>query len=265
MKLIGAADCRIESIVAVHRVMLRDDMERFTRDRRMHCFCFKISGASRHQSADDELLCEKNTMLYLPSGVDYYVRAEEIGPSIAVDFQLAEGTGYEPRLKLFRPEDPDGMRRLFESMLALSDSDKPGDRYTLYGTFYQLMAMVETQLFATDSAGIGYRRIEPAIDCIRARLGDPTLSEPELAALCGYSTGYFRRAFCACMGMPPVKYITARRMERAASMLQSGFFTLSEIAAAVGFANVYYFGTVFKQHYGEPPGRWAKLERQARG
>jgi AraC-like DNA-binding protein len=39
-------------------------------------------------------------------------------------------------------------------------------------------------------------------------------------------------------------------------MLRSGFFTLADIAAEVGYTNVYYFNTAFKRYFGEPPGKW---------
>jgi AraC-like DNA-binding protein len=54
----------------------------------------------------------------------------------------------------------------------------------------------------------------------------------------------------------PMQYIIDRRMKRAASMLRSGYFTLAEVAAEAGFANVYYFSTAFKRHFGVPPGKW---------
>ena len=46
------------------------------------------------------------------------------------------------------------------------------------------------------------------------------------------------------------------RVERAKKMLESGIFRLDEIAAACGFANVYYFSTVFKAVTGTPPSRY---------
>ena len=256
MKWIGGVNLRIESVQSVSRVMLhRKFHNRLSRDRGVHCFCFKLSGASLHTSGADAVLCETNTLLYIPRGIDYYVDVIELGPSIAVDFHLAEDCVYEKRLKLMRPSDPVQMRQIFEEMYACSADVRPGDSYALMGRLYQLMGLVEDQLSGEDPAA-GFAKIEPALICIRKKLSDPSLSEPMLAELCGYSTGYFRRVFTAAMGKPPVRYITEKRMERAASMLESGLSAISDIAAEVGYSNVYYFSTAFKRHFGVPPGKW---------
>jgi len=260
MKWIGGENLRIESVQAVSRVMLRTDShKRYAPDRKIHCFCFKLSGASLHTSGPDAVLCETNTLLYIPRGIDYYVDVIELGPSIAVDFHLAEGCTYEKRLKLMRPSDPVQMRQIFEEMYACSAGVRPGDSYALMGRLYQLMGLVEDQLSGEEPAA-GFAKIEPALICIRENLSDPTLSEPMLAGLCGYSTGYFRRVFTAAMGKPPVRYITEKRMERAVSMLESGLSSISDIAAEVGYSNVYYFSTAFKKYYGEPPMEWTRRD-----
>ena len=256
MKWIGGENLRIESVQAVSRVMLRTaSHKRYTPDRKIHCFCFKLSGASLHTGGGDSVLCETNTLLYIPKGMGYYVDIIEEGPSIAVDFQLSEGSAWEKRLKLMKPKDPVQMRQIFEEMYACSAGVRPGDSYALMGRLYQLMGLVEDQLSGEEPAA-GFAKIEPALICIRKKLSAPSLSEPMLAELCGYSTGYFRRVFTAAMGKPPVRYITDKRMERASSMLESGLSAISDIAAEVGYSNVYYFSTAFKRHFGVPPGKW---------
>ena len=256
MKWIGGDHCRIESVKRVQRVNLKKHYtNNFTPDRGVHCFCFKLSGASLHRAGTDSVLCEANTLLYIPNSLNYFMDVIEVGPSIAVDFDLTPDSIFEPRLKLLHLADPLTVRRLFEEMYTLSIGVHAGDSYTLLGRMYQLMGMIEDQI-AGETVGDGFAKIEPALLCIRDRLSDPSLSEGMLAELCGYSTGYFRRTFTAAVGMPPMQYIIDRRMKRAQSMLRSGFFTLADIAAEVGYTNVYYFNTAFKRYFGEPPGKW---------
>jgi AraC-like DNA-binding protein len=256
MKWIGGDHCRIESVKTVQRVNLKKRYtNNFTPDRGVHCFCFKLSGVSLHREGTDSVLCEANTLLYIPNRLDYFVDVVEEGPSIAVDFDLTPESVYEPRLKLLRVTDPLAVRRLFEEMLALSVGVHAGDSYALLGRMYQLMGMIEDQLSGQTSGG-GFAKIEPALIYIRDHLSSQTLTESMLAERCGYSIGYFRRVFTAAIGMSPMQYIIDRRMKRAASMLRSGYFTLAEVAAEAGFANVYYFSTAFKRHFGVPPGKW---------
>ena len=256
MKWIGGENCRIASVKTVQRVNLRAaDRNKWTADRRVHCFCFKLSGASLHRAGTDSVLCETDTLLYIPNRLDYFVDVVEEGPSIAVDFDLTPDSIFEPRLKLLHLADPLAVRRLFDEMYTLSIGVHAGDSYTLLGRMYQLMGMIEDQI-AGETAGDGFSKIEPALIYIRDHLSSQTLTESMLAERCGYSIGYFRRVFTAAIGMSPMQYIIDRRMKRAASMLRSGYFTLTEVAAEVGFANVYYFSTAFKRYYGEPPGKW---------
>ena len=57
-----------------------------------------------------------------------------------------------------------------------------------------------------------------------------------IAKKCFYNPSYFSRAFKEKVGIPFSNYLTARRLERAVSMLNKGIST-EEIAEAVGFAS----------------------------
>lgn len=72
----------------------------------------------------------------------------------------------------------------------------------------------------------------------------------------GLSESYLRYLFKQDCGEPPVKYLNRVRVQRAKDLLTSDFFTLEEVAAACGFANVYYFSRVFKAYTGMSPGQY---------
>ncbi len=258
MRWLGADECRIEEIRTVSRVLIKKtSIPKQNQGRDVECFCFKLSGASLHKSAEDSVLCETDTLLYIPRGLEYSVQALTEGPSIAVDFYFARGSVPPRRMRLFRPKDPTAVRQLFEEMYLLSAGVHPGDSYALLGRLYQMMATMENQLSGeAEKSWDGVSKIEPALTLIRKCLSDPGLSETQLAAACGYSVGYFRRVFTEVMILPPVRFIMEKRMERAASLLESGFLTVSEIAEQTGFRSVSYFSTAFSRWYGCSPTEW---------
>lgn len=105
--------------------------------------------------------------------------------------------------------------------------------------------------------GLAPWQIRCATDLMTERLGeDISLSVP--AAACGLSIGYFARAFRISMGMPPYRWLKLQRVLRAKSLLRVPHVSLSEVAAACGFADQSHFTRVFTSIVGASPGAWRK-------
>jgi len=82
-----------------------------------------------------------------------------------------------------------------------------------------------------------------------------------LAAVAMLSPYHFARAFKATTGLPPHQFVTARRMDRAKSLLLDQRHAVPEVAYAVGLSNIGHFRRVFRRHLGLNPG---ELRRTAR-
>ncbi len=79
------------------------------------------------------------------------------------------------------------------------------------------------------------------------------LTVEELAQLCGMSTSSFKRRFTETYRESPQKYISKKKVEKAAEMLRNGTNRISEIAYDVGFETVSTFNRLFKAQYGQSP------------
>lgn len=97
------------------------------------------------------------------------------------------------------------------------------------------------------------RAVDRVAQLIDAELHEP-LSLERLAAVVALSPYHFARAFKASTGMPPHRFVTQRRMERAMTLLTTTRASVVEIAYAVGFSNVGHFRRVFRGHTGFSPG-----------
>ena len=73
----------------------------------------------------------------------------------------------------------------------------------------------------------------------------------EYAKMCGLSKSYFIRLFTAKMKMSPQKYRTFIAMREAKHLLKSN--SVGDVAAMLGYDDVFYFSRVFKKHVGAAP------------
>jgi AraC-like DNA-binding protein len=82
-----------------------------------------------------------------------------------------------------------------------------------------------------------------------------------LAGLAGISPYYLVRAFHRQVGIPPHKYQTVVRVNRARKFLASGV-AISEVATRAGFFDQSHLNRCFKRTLGVTPGRYTRRSRQ---
>ncbi|MHC4915001.1 MAG: helix-turn-helix domain-containing protein [Planctomycetota bacterium] len=80
----------------------------------------------------------------------------------------------------------------------------------------------------------------------------------ELAELVYLQPTYFSNLFSATMGLPPMRYLNRRRVERARALLWLGGMSLEEVARAVGFGDQFYFSRVFSRETGLSPSEYRR-------
>lgn len=84
---------------------------------------------------------------------------------------------------------------------------------------------------------------------------------PSLAQIVKYSCRcheHFTREFLRHLGMPPSRYLTGARVDRAAEMLVTTNNKLMDVCHAAGFENEGYFFRAFRQRKGMTPGMYRK-------
>jgi len=107
-------------------------------------------------------------------------------------------------------------------------------------------------------AGLAPWQIRRALDFIETHLdGDPSIAD--LARECRLSGSHFSRAFRQAVGVPPHRWLTKRRVERAKDLMRDGDLELAEIALACGFVDQSHLTRTFTRHEGSGPGKWRRL------
>ena len=82
----------------------------------------------------------------------------------------------------------------------------------------------------------------------------------ELAHEAGISRSGFAERFTGLIGDPPMKYLTAWRIQLAKHLLREEK-TVAHVAGRVGYDSEAAFNRAFKRSVGSPPASWRKVER----
>lgn len=82
------------------------------------------------------------------------------------------------------------------------------------------------------------------------------LSLSECAHSVNLSVWRLCHVFRSNVGMSPIQYLKALRMERARYLLEYSFLSVKEITHCVGLNDKSHFVRDFKKAYGEPPTRY---------
>ncbi len=106
-------------------------------------------------------------------------------------------------------------------------------------------------------SGLTPDRLSRVLDYIEEYL-EHDLSVVDLAEVACLSPYHFGKMFKRSVGESVHRYVIARRIERAKSLLSAGALPLAEIALAAGFQDQSQFSAVFKRHTGITPGWYAR-------
>ena len=93
-------------------------------------------------------------------------------------------------------------------------------------------------------------------DYIEKNIDNGDLVIEELAREVAVSRSVFFRKLKGLTGMAPVEFIKQIRIKRAAKLIASGEYAISQVAYKVGFNDSRYFSKCFKAHYGMTPSEY---------
>ena len=82
------------------------------------------------------------------------------------------------------------------------------------------------------------------------------LHPSDLARHLGFSADYFSRLFRKSYGVSPKSWLLKQRLHHAAALLQESKIRISELAARLGYVDVYLFSHQFRKEFGISPRAW---------
>lgn len=104
-------------------------------------------------------------------------------------------------------------------------------------------------------SGAGSSVAEPLLTVRRLISTAPAqkMTLADMARAAGMSTSSFSSGFKKTFGLSPKAYLLQHRMRHAAHLLANRNLTVSEIAAQVGYDDLFHFSKTFKRHFGVSP------------
>src|SRR6202167_339791 len=96
-----------------------------------------------------------------------------------------------------------------------------------------------------------------AVDYIEEHLAE-SIPLAALAQLVRLSPNYFCRAFSQSFGMPPQRYHTRQRIERAKTLLAKRSASVTDVALALGYSEASAFSTAFHRESGLTPSTYRR-------
>lgn len=111
----------------------------------------------------------------------------------------------------------------------------------------------EDELFCTRQQRMAQERVEQVLFLLRQNLAEPPTLE-ELGRKIGCSHFYLSRIFSNHTGQTITQYLRQLRMEKAAELLRSREYNVTEAALEVGYASPSHFSQAFHETYGCCPG-----------
>ena len=222
--------------------------------------CYAISGSATCTWDDQTREITGGDVLYFPAGKvrSTYSSPREPWTFVVIKFRLRAGnrtTGErlaECPVYVGNLHGPLGSR--FLKLEEIWRKRQPGYLVRCKSVMYDLLAQLLLTPRREPEAERWQAHLEPALEAMEKNIKH-SYSVPELAALANLSPSYFRTVFKRYSGYTPIQYQNYMKISRAHDLLQTGLYTVSEVAAMVGFHDCYYFSRLFKQIIGVPPSR----------
>ena len=211
----------------------------------------RLQGSALFRSQGREICVNPGDVIFIPAGVDYWIDHDEEELIILHLDASVQFSGIE----VLTPQDTGSVLSLLKELFRLWKQQQPGYRNLCTAKLYELFALLQTQTQAPKGK---FALIEPGVIYLNGHFDDPALTVETLAGQCGISQVYFRALFKERFGTSPVQAIRQRRLQQAAKMLSSGYYTVNEAAALCGFPDVKYFSTAFKSAYHTTPSEYKK-------
>ncbi len=219
-----------------------------------HIIGIKLSGAgSTHDFGYKKMSLDKDCVYFLNKDEPYYVDSAEPGEAFSVHFTSSEPI--DTHSFCVKTENSGVIIRELEKIEALFLKGDCGNRLSMH--FYRLCVLID------EIRSREYTPKNPSIYLCREYM-DLHFREKDCLVKAAEQISVTRRRFNDIFrntfDITPARYITAKRIDYAKSLLASAQLSVSEVAQMCGFSDVYYFSRAFKRETGGTPSAQCKMQ-----
>ena len=163
------------------------------------------------------------------------------------------------------PEEFAPCRRLLDELCALAKEDFRSHFGDHLGLLVQVLSVLARNVTVDSEKNHSksHRAVASALKLIDDAPADPwTLAT--LSAHAHVEPTYFVRLFREVVGLPPMTYLTRRRLELATTLLRRDDIGVGEVGAMAGWLDANYFSRCFRHHFGMTPTKYRANSMRSR-
>ncbi len=212
----------------------------------------KYEGQTVYTCGDETVISDAQNLVILPKGCSYVWRCTKSGHFTVVEFDSPMtlpniiGIPIRNSERILKRMKELEYKRLVKKNFYKAESIR--DTYNIL----LLLAQSASKKYLPAEK---YDKISIAINYI-AKNYNKEIKNDDLAKLTGLSTVYFRKLFSDVLGTSPINYVHTLRIKKAKEMLESDYSSITDIAVALGYPNIYDFSRTFKKHTGISPSKY---------
>ncbi len=224
--------------------------------RKANGFLYILQGEGRYSFPGGSFLLSPGDIVYLPSGSKhtFEVLSEKID-FYRIDFDLfidGEVTFFsEGPLKMAGSADRNLVKAIYDLAENYEFDNDTVSKTALVCTIFRALGK--------ESVEKSTAKIAPAVHYLLEHLTEK-ISCTHLASLCFLSTAQFYNLFQEEYHMAPLEYRSQLLSDKAAYLLKTGSFSVTEVSEMMGFESVSYFSRFFKKQIGYSPAAYIKKQ-----
>lgn len=222
--------------------------------RHFHALSIRLHSDARLEAGEQCYHLTDNALCFVPQGTDYR-RFATTDKLIAIHFHTT--ANLQNKIRVYTPQESDRLQALFQQLLHCWEQKAPGYRYQCNGILYEIFGICHACFGGTMEP----TKISAAVAYIQKNWNDPQLTVGKAAEQAYISEVYFRKLFHKETGLSPKRYIMDLRMQNATSLLDSGYFSLQEVAEQCGYTDYKYFSVEFRRYIGCTPSAYAGRQK----
>ena len=156
-------------------------------------------------------------------------------------------------IECFEARRPHVFSRLFKEILDCWNKKEVGYKYRCSAILYEILAECYAQNFIPKAS---HSIIERSVNYLLDNYSRSDISIKEIADKSFISEVYFRKLFKKEYGISPLKYIVRLRIQNAAGLISTGYYSLKEVSQMSGYTDYKYFSVEFKKIKGISPSNY---------
>lgn len=251
-------------LVSCGHIFAEPDREIFRPYGRDDWLLFYVAKESETFFIPEKVLAEAGSfILFAPGEKQHHVyQGNKKAEFYYVHFQcdaLPDGISLETS-KVYSISPRHQISSIFEEIIEETLEKRPHYEMLCISRLLHLFSLMQREVTqSTDSTNKALHSVAHAIQHMN-RFFDSDFSLEDYAEMCCMSKYHFLRTFKQVTGLTPIEYRNRIRIDNAKELLKNSYYSVSEIAEALGYTSLAYFSAHFKRAVGIAPTEYKEAD-----